>query len=165
LKLAKATAAPVCRKQPSESENTCVALDSKNAELRAEIGKLEARVNSLLAQQNSPAPAASGAATAAKPEQTGAGQPAPAEPKTPKPKPPGQPKPAVKPPAGHAAPEKAAEGKAGMPWGWIAVAGTAIFAAVGALQFWRHRRKRIKSAKVHAALPRDEESQVEPTLG
>jgi hypothetical protein len=52
-----------------------------------------------------------------------------------------------------------------MPWGWIAGAGLAVFAAVGALQFWRRRRKGPKSTTVHAPLPAEEENQAEPTLG
>jgi hypothetical protein len=52
-----------------------------------------------------------------------------------------------------------------MPWGWIAGAGAAVFAVIGALQFWRHRRKQPKANTVHAPLPDEEESQVEPSLG
>jgi hypothetical protein len=48
-KLPKAQALPACRKQPSETESACTVLDGKNAELRAQIVKLEARVNSLQA--------------------------------------------------------------------------------------------------------------------
>jgi hypothetical protein len=175
LKLAKAPAAPVCRTQPSQAESTCVVLDSKNAELRAEIGRLEARVNSLLAQENSRQPeeskpsAPSGAklqearpaATTspqpvAAPSQSAAGQIKPAtahRAKLTK----GAPQPI---PVAHKAEEPA-----GMPWGWLAAAGAAVFAAIGGLQFWRHRRKRPKSMTVHAPLPDDEEGQVEPTLG
>ncbi|MGZ5200328.1 MAG: FimV/HubP-related protein [Telluria sp.] len=172
LKLAKAPPAPACRKQTSAAESTCIALDSKNAELRAEIGKLEARVNSLLAKENSRQPEVSKPA----PQQTVL--PVPQKPERPAlEESPGQaasgkvkpmqsrlaPKPAALPHKPVAA--KAGEATPGMPWGWIGGAGVAVFAAIGALQFWRHRRKRPKSATVHAPLPDDEAGQVEPTLG
>jgi hypothetical protein len=173
LNPAKAPAAPACRKQPSEAENACVALDGKNAELRAEIGKLEARVNSLLAHENSrqpevskPAPQGDVPPVAPKPEtpavQAAAGQAAsgkvqPARVTSRLPA-----KPAASPHKKAAASEPE---KPGMPWGWIAGAGLAVFAAVGALQFWRRRRKGPKSTTVHAPLPAEEENQAEPTLG
>jgi pilus assembly protein FimV len=177
LKLAKAQAAPACTKQASQTESACVVLDSKNAELRAEIGKLEARVNTLLSQQNShqaevskpavPPPAAPAVpaeaknieapAPAAAPSQSAKGQIKPALPSI---------KAGIKQVALQAkANEKKAEPAPGMPWGWIAGAGAAVFALVGALQFWRHRRKQPKARTVHVPLPDEEEAQVEPTLG
>jgi hypothetical protein len=174
LKLAKAQAAPVCRKQPSEAESTCTGLDTKNAELRAEIGKLEARVNSLLAHENPRQPEVSKPAPkrdqlpvspqAERPQaepshgQTASGMVKPVQPASGLPAIP------------HASPRKAGAAKAddssaGMPWGLIAAAGAAIFAAVGALQLWHHRRKRPKSVTVHAPLPAEDEGQIEPTLG
>jgi hypothetical protein len=177
LKLAKAQAAPACTKQAAQTESACVVLDSKNAELRAEIGKLEARVNTLLSQQNShqaevskpavPAPAAPAApaetknieapAPAAAPSQSAKGQIKPALPSI---------KAGIKKVALQAkVDEKRAEPAPGMPWGGIAGAGAAVFALVGALQFWRHRRKQPKTRTVHVPLPDEEEAQVEPTLG
>lgn len=172
LKLAKAPPAPACRKQPSEAENTCVALDSKNAELRAEIGKLEARVNSLLehdkprepeppkrppqqdvAPQQAPHPAVQES-----PGQTASGKVTPVQPARAL-----RSKAARQPQKGGPAKADAAA-TAGMPWGWIGGAGAAVFAAIGALQFWRHRRQRRKPTTVHAPLPQ-EGSQVEPSLG
>jgi hypothetical protein len=148
-----------------------VALDSKNAELRAEIGKLEARVNSLLEhdkprqpepskrphQQDVAPQPAQHPAVRESPGQTASGKVTPVQPaRALRSKPARQPL--------KAGPAKADAAAAAMPWGWIAGAGAAVFAAIGALRFWRHRRQRPKPTTVHAPLPQ-EESQVEPTLG
>jgi hypothetical protein len=173
LNLTKPQAAPACRKQPSEAESACVALDGKNAELRAEIGKLEARVNSLLAHENSrqpevskPAPQADVPPVAPKAE-TRPLEASPGQVASGKVQPAGVPSRLSAKPAGRPHQKTVANQaeKPSMPWGWIAGAGLAVFAAVGALQFWRRRRKGAKSVTVHAPLPAEEENQAEPTLG
>jgi pilus assembly protein FimV len=173
LNLTKPQAAPACRKQPSEAESACVALDGKNAELRAEIGKLEARVNSLLAHENSrqpevskPAPQADMPPVAPKAEAHPV-EASPGQAASGKVQPAGAPSRLSAKQAGRPHQKTVANEaeKPSMPWGWIAGAGLAVFAAVGALQFWRRRRKGAKSVTVHAPLPAEEENQAEPTLG
>lgn len=180
--------APACPKEPSQTESACTGLDGKNAELRAELVKLEARVKILQEQEKARAAKAAEAAAAPKP----APQPdPPAMPSTskspghaverpaadekfgqvledpPAPAPAFKPvklKPVVPTPPPPPKPEDVGEG---MPWGWIAGAGAAVFALIGALQFWRHRRKQGKKVqKVHQPLPEtDDEEQIEPTFG
>jgi hypothetical protein len=175
--------APSCPKEPSPADSACTGLDSKNAELRAELVKLEARVKTLQDQEQVRAAAAAKAAAAPKPE------PQAKPPKAPRDKAAERPaadekfgqvidapaapllafkpvklKPVVPalppPPKMEAAPQ-------GMPWGWIAGAGAGVFALIGALRFWRHRRKQVKKVhKVHEPLPEtDDDEQIEPTFG
>lgn len=176
-----------CPKEPSQAEATCSALDGKNAELRAELVKLEERVKTLQAEAQARAVAEAKARAAAKPVEA----PKPVVPAKPPPVKKEGERPAadekfgqvIEEPPPHApvfkpvklkavvpvaAPVPAApeELPAGMPWGWIAGAGGGVFATIGGAQFWRHRRKQAKVHRVHAPLPEhDDEELVEPTLG
>jgi pilus assembly protein FimV len=194
VRLPKATPPPACVRAPSAEETACAALDVKNAELKAQIAKLESRVNALQgASAREVAPVADKvkdvkqAAPAAKPAQSAAasalfsaasGEPASASASAASiasalaiaSVPAGEPvraavhKTAAKVRAAQhaAAPEPAT----GMPWGWIAGAGAAVFVLIGAGQQLLRRRRRPKG-KVMVPLATSEpaDEQVEPTLG
>jgi hypothetical protein len=166
IPLPKAQSLPACSKQESAAESACSALDSKNADLRAQIVKLEARVQSLqVAASTSLGPLARiaarptpAAASGAGPEPAASAQPAKRE--DGKPWQLQAPKAAQQPVRQPAAAEPSASG---LPWAWIAGAGAAVFALVGAWQFWRRKRQAGKGKQVKAAPP-DIEEPVEPTL-
>jgi hypothetical protein len=167
IPMTKAQSLPACRKEESTAESACTALDSKNADLRAQIVKLEARVQSLQAAASASlgplariaVRPASAAASSAKPESAATGQPAG--------RPEGQPwqlpaPKAVQQPIRQGA--VAAQPAPGLPWAWIAGAGAAVFALIGGWQFWRRKRQTGKGKQANVARPETEEP-VEPTLG
>jgi hypothetical protein len=187
VRLPKAKAPPACSKQPAETESACTALDLKNAELRAQIAKLEARVNSLRAATPVEAPAAAAAkpvlppaaahdsaASAASAAASAAANAAtaPAAASAPEPGPVAATAPPTEQPAREASRKTArkaaavvaAELESGMPWGWIAGAGLGVFLLIAALQLLR-RRKPKGTVTVPLKAPDHEEEQVEPTLG
>jgi hypothetical protein len=117
LRPAPAPSAPACPAQPeAQADPVCAGLDRKNADLRDQIGKLEAKVLALQALERPAHPA---------------------------------------PKAGHdthavtaPAPPASQLQRPALPWKWIALAGAAVFALVGAVQFWRTRRARAKAAEL-----------------
>jgi hypothetical protein len=167
IPMTKAQSLPACRNEESTAESACTALDSKNADLRAQIVKLEARVQSLQAAAfaslgplaHIAARPASAAAGSAKPQPAATGQPAgrlEGQPwQLPAPK-------AAQQPIRQGA--VAAQPAPGLPWGWIAGAGAAVFALIGGWQFWRRKRQTGKRKQANVARPETEEP-VEPTLG
>jgi hypothetical protein len=164
--LAKASVAPSCRPQPAaapQADPVCAALDQKNSDLRAQIAALEQKVKALQndAKRKGPAlPAAIAPHAAAVKPALHAVQPPAA-------KPPvvpqghgknGQAKPQAQPPR--------------LPWGWIAGAGAAVFALIGAFRFWRMKREKAKAdmkatmkARASRPVPLDAGVPAEPTLG
>jgi hypothetical protein len=167
IPMTKSQSLPACRKEESTAESACTALDSKNADLRAQIVKLEARVQSLQAAAfaslgplaHIAARPASAAASGAKPEPAATGQPARRLERQPWQLP--APKAAQQPIRQGAV---AAQPAPGLPWGWIAGAGAAVFALIGGWQFWRRKRQTGKRKQANVARPETEEP-VEPTLG
>lgn len=151
-----------CRREPSKAEAVCAALDGKNAELQAKLLMLEGRVRALQAEaQAAPEPAKQPEPPAKKEAAAGhdsasgtADQPAEqhAEPKVEKPA-------AAATPASKPAATKPAPPEPGMPWGWIAGAGVAVFALVGGWQLWRSRRKGAKAKPAKRVEPSDAKPQ------
>lgn len=157
-----------CRREPSKAEAVCAALDGKNAELQAKLLLLEGRVRALQAEaQAAPEPpkppeppaqkeAAASHDSASAASSQPAGQPIEAKAATPAPAPVHpEPKPAASKPAAS----KPAPPEPGMPWGWIAGAGAAVFALVGGWQFWRSKRKGAKAKPAKRVEPSDTKAQ------
>jgi hypothetical protein len=166
IPLPKAQSLPACSKQEPAAESACTALDSKNADLRAQIVKLETRVQSLqVAASTSLGPLARiaarptpAAASGAVPESAASVQPAKREDGKPWQLP--APRASQQPVRQSAAAEPSASG---LPWAWLAGTGAVVFALVGAWQFWRRKRQAGKGKQVKAAPP-DIDEPVEPTL-
>jgi hypothetical protein len=197
VRLPKVTPPPACPRQPSAEESACTALDVKNAELRAQIAKLESRVNALQgagaretppvpekAKDVKPAPPAAKvappvAASAAAPAlfSAAASEPASASANAASiaaalaiaSVPAGEPVvPAVHKTSAKlrfVQPKAAPQPAGGMPWGWIAGAGAAVFVLIGAVQLWRRRRRSSDKVMVPLQASDAVEEQVEPTLG
>lgn len=156
-----------CRREPSKAEAVCAALDGKNAELQAKLLMLEGRVRALQAEAKAapepakqPEPPAQKGAAAGHDSASGTtDQPAEqhAEPKAAKPAAPATP--AAKPVASKPAATNPAPPEPGMPWGWIAGAGAAVFALVGGWQVWRSRRKGAKAKPAKRIEPSDAKPQ------
>jgi hypothetical protein len=164
--LAPAPIAPACKPQPAatpQPDPVCAALDHKNADLRAQISKLEEKVKALQSGAKRKA-AEAAAAVPVRAEKARPGKHSGVAPAA---------MPLVQLPS-HDAPRlaPAPAQRPALPWGWIAGAGAAVFTLIGSLQLWRTRRARAianlkanMKARASPLVPRDAQPTAEPTLG
>jgi hypothetical protein len=149
--LAKAVAAPACKPQPApqaQPDPVCSALDHKNADLRAQVSRLEEKVKLLQAEAKR------------KPVAIPVKAPAPLVKARPVP----QGRPRVAPPPVGAPRAQAQAWPAVLPWGWIAGAGAVVFMLIGAVRFARMKRAQAQS-RLKARATRESPVLAEPTLG
>jgi hypothetical protein len=128
-------AAPAACAQQAAQAKVCAALDGKNAALKAEIGKLEGKVQALRQTLGMPV-AASASASAASEEAS-----LPAAPK---------PISAIKPlvPRKPKAPAPAPD--AALPWGWIGSGAAVLLALGGSLLLLRRRVRTVQNVDIPA---------------
>lgn len=148
--LAKAVATPACKPQAAQArpDPVCAGLDHKNADLRAQVARLEEKVKVLQTEAKR------------KPAAVPAKLPAPLLKANPMPQA-GQ---GVAPRPAEASVPKAQVQPVALPWGWIAAAGAAVFMLVGAVRFGRMKRAQAK-ANLKAKASREVTREAEPSLG
>jgi hypothetical protein len=130
-------AAPAACAQQAEQAKVCAALDGKNAALKAEIGKLEGKVQALQQTLGKPPAAPAEASPSAAAEEASV----PAAPK---------PISAIKPlvPRKPKAPEPAPD--AALPWGWIGSGAAVLLALGGSLLLLRRRARTVRNVDIPA---------------
>jgi hypothetical protein len=132
-------AAPAACAQQAEQAKVCAALDGKNAALKAEIGKLEGKVQALQQTLGKPAAASTSASASASAAAEEASVPAAPKPIS-----------AIKPlvPRKPKAPEPAPD--AALPWGWIGSGAAVLLALGGSLLLLRRRARTVRNVDIPA---------------
>jgi hypothetical protein len=139
-------AAPAVCAHQAEQAKVCAALDGKNAALKAQIGKLEGKVQALQHKLGAPVtPSVEAKASAKASASASASAEAAAEPAGPKPIS------AIKPlvPRKPKAPP-AAEPDTVLPWGWIGSGAALLLALGGSLLLLRRRARTVQNVDIPA---------------